>query len=244
MKKQELNDVLSNNTYPGRGICLGVDESGEYAVIVYFIMGRSVNSRNRIFEETDDGIITKAHDESLMTDPHLIIYAPVRPLPGGEYTIVTNGDQTDTVYDFMQNGQTFEDALRTRTFEDDRPNWTPRISGLVRVADGKASYKLSIIKSDDGDESSVLRYFYEYAQPKAGEGHFIHTYQCDGNPIPSFAGEPEKVALHGDIEQLALDTWMNLNEDNKVSLYVSYISLADGSSDTIIINKHDQEEEA
>ena len=212
MKKQELNDVLSNNTYPGRGICLGVDESGEYAVIVYFIMGRSVNSRNRIFEETDDGIITKAHDESLMTDPHLIIYAPVRALPGGEYTIVTNGDQTDTVYDFMQNGQ---------TFEDDRPNWTPRISGLVRVADGKASYKLSIIKSDDGDESSVLRYFYEYAQPKAGEGHFIHTYQCDGNPIPSFAGEPEKV-----------------------SLYVSYISLADGSSDTIIINKHDQEEEA
>ena len=202
MKKQELNDVLSNNTYPGRGICLGVDESGEYAVIVYFIMGRSINSRNRIFEETDDGIITKAHDESLMT------------------------------------------ALRTRTFEDDRPNWTPRISGLVRVADGKASYKLSIIKSDDGDESSVLRYFYEYAQPKAGEGHFIHTYQCDGNPIPSFAGEPEKVALHGDIEQLALDTWMNLNEDNKVSLYVSYISLADGSSDTIIINKHDQEEEA
>ena len=244
MKKQELNDVLSNNTYPGRGICLGVDESGEYAVIVYFIMGRSVNSRNRIFEETDDGIITKAHDESLMTDPPLIIYAPVRALPGGEYTIVTNGDQTDTVYDFMQNGQTFEDALRTRTFEDDRPNWTPRISGLVRVADGKASYKLSIIKSDDGDESSVLRYFYEYVQPKAGEGHFIHTYQCDGNPIPSFAGEPEKVALHGDIEQLALDTWMNLNEDNKVSLYVSYISLADGSSDTIIINKHDQEEEA
>lgn len=244
MKKQELNDVLSNNTYPGRGICLGVDESGEYAVIVYFIMGRSINSRNRIFEETDDGIITKAHDESLMTDPHLIIYAPVRALPGGEYTIVTNGDQTDTVYDFMQNGQTFEEALRTRTFEDDRPNWTPRISGLVRVADGKASYKLSIIKSDDGDENSVLRYFYEYAQPKAGEGHFIHTYQCDGNPIPSFAGEPEKVALHGDIEQLALDTWMNLNEDNKVSLYVSYISLADGSRDTIIINKHDQEEEA
>ena len=135
---------MSNNTYPWRGICLGVDESGEYAVIVYFIMGRSVNSRNRIFEETDDGIITKAHDESLMTDPHLIIYAPVRALPGGEYTIVTNGDQTDTVYDFIQNGQTFEDALRTRTFEDDRPNWTPRISGLVRVADGKASYKLSI----------------------------------------------------------------------------------------------------
>lgn len=244
MQKLTIAQAVGATSYPGRGILAGKTPDGTRLFLAYFIMGRSVNSRNRIFEETDDGIITKAHDESLMTDPHLIIYAPVRALPGGEYTIVTNGDQTDTVYDFMQNGQTFEDALRTRTFEDDRPNWTPRISGLVRVADGKASYKLSIIKSDDGDESSVLRYFYEYAQPKAGEGHFIHTYQCDGNPIPSFAGEPEKVALHGDIEQLALDTWMNLNEDNKVSLYVSYISLADGSSDTIIINKHDQEEEA
>lgn len=244
MQKLTIAQAVGATSYPGRGILAGKTPDGTRLFLAYFIMGRSVNSRNRIFEETDDGIITKAHDESLMTDPHLIIYAPVRALPGGEYTIVTNGDQTDTVYDFMQNGQTFEEALRTRTFEDDRPNWTPRISGLVRVADGKASYKLSIIKSDDGDENSVLRYFYEYAQPKAGEGHFIHTYQCDGNPIPSFAGEPEKVALHGDIEQLALDTWMNLNEDNKVSLYVSYISLADGSSDTIIINKHDQEEEA
>ena len=238
MKKQELNDVLSNNTYPGRGICLGVDESGEYAVIVYFIMGRSVNSRNRIFEETDDGIITKAHDESLMTDPHLIIYAPVRALPGGEYTIVTNGDQTDTVYDFMRNGQTFEDALRTRTFEDDRPNWTPRISGLVRVADGKASYKLSIIKSDDGDESSVLRYFYEYAQPKAGEGHFIHTYKCDGNPLPSFEGEPKLVAIPDDMDAFAGMLWESLNEDNKVSLFVRYIDIATGKYETKIINKN------
>ena len=243
MKALDFNSVLNSNTYPGRGICLGLDETGEYAVIVYFIMGRSVNSRNRIFEESDDGIITKAHDESLMTDPHLIIYAPVRALPDGVHTIVTNGDQTDTIYDFMMKGQTFEDALRTRTFEDDRPNWTPRISGIVRVAEGKAMYELSIIKSDDGDENSVLRYFYDYCQPKAGEGHFIHTYKCDGNPIPSFEGEPEKVTLKGDIEQLALDTWMNLNEDNKVSLYVSFISLKDGSADTIIINKHDQEEE-
>ena len=242
MKNLDLTALLRGNPYPGRGIVLGSSPDGEKSVIAYFIMGRSENSRNRVFVETPDGIRTQAFDPSKMTDPSLIIYAPVRVF--GTSTIVTNGDQTDTVYDFMQNGQTFEDALRTRTFEDDRPNWTPRISGLVRVADGKASYKLSIIKSDDGDESSVLRYFYEYAQPKAGEGHFIHTYQCDGNPIPSFAGEPEKVALHGDIEQLALDTWMNLNEDNKVSLYVSYISLADGSSDTIIINKHDQEEEA
>ena len=243
MNPVKLSGELSSNTYPGRGIVLGKSQDGRHAAIAYFIMGRSENSRNRIFSENDrGGIKTEAFDPAKLVDPSLIIYNPVLVL--GDATIVTNGDQTDTVYDFMQNGQTFEDALRTRMFEDDRPNWTPRISGLVRVADGKASYKLSIIKSDDGDESSVLRYFYEYAQPKAGEGHFIHTYQCDGNPIPSFAGEPEKVALHGDIEQLALDTWMNLNEDNKVSLYVSYISLADGSSDTIIINKHDQEEEA
>ena len=241
MQTYDLNELLAGNTYPGRGIVLGVDETGENAVIVYFIMGRSVNSRNRIFEETEEGIITKAHDESLMTDPHLIIYAPVRALPGGETTIVTNGDQTDTVYDFMKEGKTFEDALRTRTFEDDRPNWTPRISGVVTVKDGKASYKMSILKSDNGDENSVLRYFFDYCQPKAGEGRFIHTYVGDGNPIPSFEGEPEKVTLKGDIEQLALSTWENLNADNKVSLYVSFISLKDGSTDSIIINKHDQE---
>ena len=243
MQTYDLNELLAGNTYPGRGIVLGVDETGENAVIVYFIMGRSVNSRNRIFEETEEGIITKAHDESLMTDPHLIIYAPVRALPGGETTIVTNGDQTDTIYDFMKEGKTFEDALRTRTFEDDRPNWTPRISGVVTVKDGKASYKMSILKSDNGDENSVLRYFYDYCQPKAGEGRFIHTYVGDGNPIPSFEGEPEKVTLKGDIEQLALNTWENLNADNKVSLYVSFISLKNGEADTIIINKHDQEEE-
>jgi len=243
MQTYDLNELLAGNTYPGRGIVLGVDETGENAVIIYFIMGRSVNSRNRIFEETEEGIITKAHDESLMTDPHLIIYAPVRALPGGVHTIVTNGDQTDTIYDFMKEGKTFEDALRTRTFEDDRPNWTPRISGVVSVEDGKASYKLSILKSDNGDENSVLRYFFDYCQPKAGEGRFIHTYVGDGNPIPSFEGEPEKVTIKGDIEQLALNTWENLNNDNKVSLYVSFISLKDGSTDTIIINKHDQEEE-
>ena len=241
-KTDSAADLLKGNAYAGRGIIIGTSANGRYAVTAYFIMGRSQNSRNRIFIKDGATVRTEPFDSSKVEDPSLIIYNAVRE-SGGDL-VVTNGDQTDTVYDFMQNGQTFEEALRTRTFEDDRPNWTPRISGLVRVADGKASYKLSIIKSDDGDESSVLRYFYEYAQPKAGEGHFIHTYQCDGNPIPSFAGEPEKVALHGDIEQLALDTWMNLNEDNKVSLYVSYISLADGSSDTIIINKHDQEEEA
>ena len=243
MKIHNFCELLQNHAYPGRGIMLGKDASGEHAVIAYFIMGRSVNSRNRIFEETDEGIITKAHDESLMTDPHLIIYAPVRALPDGVTTIVTNGDQTDTIYDFMKDGKTFEDALRTRTFEDDRPNWTPRISGVVKVEDGKAEYKLSILKSDCGDENSVLRYFYDYCQPKAGEGRFIHTYVGDGNPIPSFEGEPEKVTLKGDIETLALNTWQNLNEDNKVSLYVSFISLKDGETDTIIINKHEQDEE-
>ena len=238
MQTFDFNTLLNTNTYPGRGICVGLDETGENAVIVYFIMGRSVNSRNRIFEETEEGIITKAHDESLMTDPHLIIYAPVRALPGGVHTIVTNGDQTDTIYDFMKDGKTFEDALRPRTFEDDRPNWTPRISGVVSVEDGKASYKLSILKSDNGDESSVLRYFYDYCQPKAGEGHFIHTYKCDGNPIPSFYGEPEEVALPNTAEELADLVWNNLNEDNKVSLFVRCVPL-DGSKPTeIIINKN------
>ena len=237
-----LNDLLASNSYPGRGILLGRSADNKKAVIAYFIMGRSVNSRNRIFEESEDGIITKAHDESLMTDPHLIIYAPVRDMGDGR-VIVTNGDQTDTIRDFLKAGKTFEEALRTRTFEDDLPNCTPRISGIVEVKDGACMYKLSILKSDEHDDSSVQRFFYEYPQPKAGIGHFIHTYKCDGNPIPSFEGEPEKVTLKGDIEQLALDVWENLNEDNKVSLYVSFISLKDGSSDTIIINKHDQEVE-
>lgn len=242
MQTYELSELLSSNTYPGRGIVLGVDETGENAVIVYFIMGRSVNSRNRIFEESEDGIITRAYDERLMTDPHLIIYAPVRDLGDGR-VIVTNGDQTDTIRDFLRADRTFEEALRTRTFEDDQPNCTPRISGLMEAKHGACSYKLSILKADEHDDTSVQRFFYEYPQPKAGVGHFIHTYRCDGSPIPSFEGEPEKVALRGDIEQLTLDTWMNLNEDNKVSLYVSFISLKDGSAETVIINRHDQEQD-
>ena len=241
MKAVNLSELLAGNAYPGRGIVLGLDETGENAVIAYFIMGRSVNSRNRVFEESEDGIITRAHDESLMTDPHLIIYAPVRDLGDGR-VIVTNGDQTDTIRDFLRAGKSFEDALRTRTFEDDQPNCTPRISGLVEVKDGACGYRLSILKSDDNDDTSVLRFFFDYPQPKAGVGHFIHTYQGDGAPLPSFAGEPEKVTLRGDIEQFALETWDALNDDNKVSLYVAYISLRDGSSDTIIINKHDQED--
>lgn len=238
MQTADLNQLLSENSYPGRGIVLGLDDKGENAVIVYFIMGRSVNSRNRVFVEKDGGIITKAHDESKMVDPHLIIYAPVRVMADGVNTIVTNGDQTDMVFDFMAAGKTFEDALRTRTFEDDRPNWTPRISGVVKVAGGKAEYKLSILKSDSGDETSVQRFFYDYCQPKAGVGHFIHTYRCDGNPIPSFEGEPEKVALAGEIDALTESVWNSLNADNKVSLFVRYIDLKTGKADTRIVNKN------
>lgn len=234
MKKQKLNDVLSNNTYPGRGICLGVDESGEYAVIVYFIMGRSVNSRNRIFEETDDGIITKAHDESLMTDPHLIIYAPVRALPGGEYTIVTNGDQTDTIRDHLELGESFEQGLRTRAFEPDGPNWTPRISGLLS-ADG--SYKMSILKSADVEGSACARYTYEYPGVN-GVGHFLHTYVQDGNPIPTFQGEPERVAITGTLDAFAEMIWNNLNEANKISLYVRFTDLATGAYQEKLYNKN------
>lgn len=236
MKKQKLNDVLSNNTYPGRGICLGVDESGEYAVIVYFIMGRSVNSRNRIFEETDDGIITKAHDESLMTDPHLIIYAPVRALPGGEYTIVTNGDQTDTIREGLAAGKTFAQALHTRTFEPDAPNYTPRISGLVKK---NGDYTLSILKSADGDPASCRRYFFAYEAPRAGQGHFIHTYMGDGTPLPSFVGEPEQVEIPcGTPAELADLLWDSLNAENKVSLFVRYIDRKTGDWETVIKNKH------
>lgn len=241
MELMDLNNVLAENEYPGRGIVLGVDESGENAVIAYFIMGRSENSRNRIFDESEDGIITKAFDESKMTDPHLIIYAPVRALDA-KTTIVTNGDQTDTVVDFMRAGKSFEDALRTRTFEDDQPNCTPRISGMVKVEDGKCEYRMSILKSDNNDDTSVQRFFFDYPQPKAGVGHFIHTYQGNGSPLPSFQGEPEKVTIEGDVESFALNTWMNLNEENKVSLYVSFINLKSGESDVIIINKHEQEQ--
>jgi len=238
MQTFDLNTLLSTNAYPGRGIVIGLDEKGENAVIGYFIMGRSVNSRNRVFVEKDGGIITKAHDESKMVDPHLIIYAPVRILPDGVHTIVTNGDQTDTIYDFMVEGKTFEDALRTRTFEDDRPNWTPRISGIVKVQGGKAEYKMSILKSDAGDEESVQRFFFDFSQPKAGIGHFIHTYKCDGNPIPSFEGEPEKVAIVGDLDEFTKNLWENLNPDNKVSLYTAFIDLKTGKAQTRIVNKN------
>jgi len=229
-----INSILENNTYPGRGIMIGRSACNQFAVVAYFIMGRSVNSRNRVFTATEDGIRTEAFDPSQMSDPSLIIYHPVRKL--GRHVIVTNGDQTDTIRDFMAEGKTFEEALRTRTFEPDEPNFTPRISGII-AEDG--SYKLSILKSQNGNADSVQRYFFEYAQPVAGTGHFIHTYKCDGSPIPSFEGEPEFVELPPAYpEEFAEAVWNSLNADNKVSLYVNYISLEDGSEHVVIKNKN------
>ena len=229
-------DTLSNNAYPGRGILLGKDETGTHAVIAYFIMGRSVNSRNRVFVQDGDGIRTQAYDESKLVDPSLVIYAPVRVL--GDTTIVTNGDQTDTVYDALKAGGDFESALRTRCFEPDGPNWTPRISGTVRVAGGEAFYKMSILKAGDAEGSFCVRQTFEYPDCKPGQGLFLHTYKCDGNPIPSFEGEPEHVDVCGDIDEFTSLVWENLNADNKVSLFVRTISLADGAVQTRIVNKN------
>ena len=231
----DITEYLQSNPYPGRGILLGHSADNKSAVIAYFIMGRSENSRNRIFEETDDGIRTKAFDESKMTNPSLIIYHPVRRMDNG-LTIVTNGDQTDTIRDNLLAGHCYRHALNTRTFEPDGPNYTPRISGVVKP-DG--AYNLSILKSLDGDPACACRYFYEYDTPKAGVGHFIHTYESDGNPLPSFEGEPRRVAVTApDAETLANDLWLALNDDNKVSLFVRYIDLESGDDETSIINKH------
>ena len=232
MERKDLMKELAENTYPGRGIVLGKSDDGKHMVIAYFIMGRSENSRNRIFETTEDGIRTKAYDESKMTDPSLIIYAPVRVF--GDQTVVTNGDQTDTIVEYLKNGKTPEEALRTRTFEPDEPNYTPRISGVVTGS----NYQLSILKSADGDPNSVHRYFFEYSNVKSGEGHFIHTYRCDGNPIPSFEGEPTLVTISGDIDTFCENVWQNLNSDNKVSLFIRFIDLDTNESETRIINKH------
>ncbi len=237
MALYDLSTLLNTNSYPGRGIVLGQSKDGKSALIAYFIMGRSVNSRNRVFEMHEKGMRTKAYDESKLSDPHLIIYNPY--LKRENIDIITNGDQTDTVYDFMEEGKTFEQALRTREFEDDAPNFTPRISGALYYDFGKNTftYQMSILKSSNGDPAVCNRYFYEYA-PIAGKGHFIHTYKCDGNPIPSFYGEPEEIELPNTAKELADICWNNLNEDNKVSLFVRQIPL-DGSAPTeIIINKN------
>ena len=228
-----MQDRLGGNTYPGRGIVLGVTADGKKAVAAYFIMGRSVNSRNRVFVQEPDGIRTEAHDPSTMVDPHLIIYHPVREAGCG--LIVTNGDQTDTIWKYLSKGESWEAALRTRQFEDDRPNWTPRISGL-QAMDG--SCKMSILKAADAEGNACARFFYEYPAT-AGLGHFLHTYVCDGNPvIPTFQGEPERVTIPNDIDAFTAELWENLNADNKISLFVRYTDLKTRQYEQRIINKH------
>lgn len=237
MKVKDIAGYLSGNDYPGRGILLGRSADNRCAVIAYFIMGRSVNSRNRIFTLTDDGIKTEAFDPSKMEDPSLIIYHPVRVYENR--TIVTNGDQTDTIRDALSEGHCFRHALMTREFEPDGPNYTPRISGMVEK---NGSYRLSILKSLYGDPSCCARYFYEYDNPKAGLGHIIHTYIGDGSPLPSFEGEPQPVAVEADsAEEFSRLLWENLNNDNKVSLFVRYIDLETGKEETVITNKHEEE---
>ena len=220
MKTLDIATLLRENAYPGRGI----------------ILGRSVNSRNRVFEATADGIRTKAFDESKLSDPHLIIYSPVRVL--GNKTIVTNGDQTDTIYDHMDRQETFEQSLRTREYEDDAPNYTPRISGIVHMEDDSFNYAMSILKSADGNPDSVHRFTFSYNNPLCGEGHFIHTYMGDGNPLPSFEGEPEKIATVDDIDAFTDMLWNSLNEDNKVSLFVRYINVETKQATDRIVNKN------
>ncbi|MDD6762445.1 MAG: IMP cyclohydrolase [Clostridiales bacterium] len=236
MNKLNIYDELKNNSYPGRGIVIGRSADGKNAVTAYFIMGRSVNSRNRVFVEDGDGIRTQAFDPSKLSDPHLIIYAPVRVL--GNKTIVTNGDQTDTIYELMNQQMTFEQSLRTREFEDDAPNYTPRISGIIKTDNGDFNYAMSILKSDNGDPSSCLRHTFTYNSPKAGEGRFIHTYMGDGNPLPSFEGEPKLVEIPGGIDEFTNGLWNALNEDNKVSLFVRFIDLETGAVESRIVNKN------
>ena len=236
MEHLSLAAELAVNSYPGRGIVLGRSENGTHAVIAYFIMGRSANSRNRVFTAHHDGLITEAADPAKLEDPSLIIYAPVRVV--GNTTVVTNGDQTDTICNYLAAGNGFAGALRSRTFEPDAPNFTPRISGMVKVKNGAMKYRLSILRSDGGNPDSVERFFFEYSQPVAGEGRFIHTYRCDGSPIPSFSGEPVRVRLTGGIDVFSETVWNSLNEENKVSLFVRYIELASGKTEDRILNKY------
>ncbi len=236
MKKLNIAQELSSNEYPGRGIIIGKSDCGKYAVTAYFIMGRSENSRNRVFVEDGDGIRTQAFDPSKLSDPHLIIYAPVRVL--GSKLIVTNGDQTDTIYELMDKQFTFEQALRTREFEDDAPNYTPRISGILRFEDDGFNYAMSILKSANGNPDSCHRFTFSYNNPAASEGHFIHTYMGNGSPLPSFEGEPKLVEIKGNIDEFTSTVWDNLNADNKVSLFVRYVELETGKAETRIVNKN------
>lgn len=236
MEMLSIEKELQENSYPGRGIIIGRSADGKKAVTAYFIMGRSENSRNRVFVEDGEGIRTQAFDESKLTDPSLIIYAPVRVL--GNKTIVTNGDQTDTIYEGMDRQMTFEQSLRSREFEPDAPNYTPRISGIMHVEGGKFNYAMSILKSRNGDPGSCCRYTFAYENAVPGEGHFIHTYMHDGNPLPSFEGEPKRIAIPDNMDAFADTLWSSLNEDNKVSLFVRYIDIATGTYESKIINKN------
>ncbi len=236
MQKLDLARELQGNAYPGRGIVIGKSADGTKAVTAYFIMGRSENSRNRVFVEDGEGIRTQAYDPAKLKDPSLIIYAPVRVL--GNKTIVTNGDQTDTIYEGMDKQLTFEQCLRCREFEPDGPNFTPRISGIMHIEGGGYNYAMSILKSADGNPESCRRYTFAYERPLAGEGHFIHTYMHDGNPLPSFEGEPKRVEIDGDIDEFTQMVWTNLNEENKVSLFVRFIDIVTGEYETRIVNKN------
>lgn len=236
MKMISVSKELQENSYPGRGIIIGKTKDGSKAVTAYFIMGRSENSRNRVFVTEDEGIRTQAFDPSKLSDPSLIIYAPVRVL--GNFTIVTNGDQTDTVYDGMKQGMSFEESLRNREFEPDAPNYTPRISGLLHVENGSFNYAMSILKSNNGNPDQCNRYTFAYSNPVNGEGHFIHTYMGDGNPLPSFEGEPELVEISDSIDEYTDMLWNSLNQDNKVSLFVRYIDIATGKYESKIVNKN------
>lgn len=236
MERVSLEQELKGNAYPGRGIVIGRSADGTKAVTAYFIMGRSENSRNRVFVEDGEGIRTQAFDPSKMKDPSLIIYAPVRVL--GSRTIVTNGDQTDTIYEGLGRQLTFEQSLRSREFEPDAPNYTPRISGIMHIEDGAYDYAMSILKSNNGDPDSCHRYTFTYENPAAGEGHFIHTYMGDGDPLPSFEGEPTLVEIPDDMDAFTELVWNSLNEDNKVSLFVRFIDIATGKYETRIVNKN------
>ena len=236
METLSIEKELKENSYPGRGIIIGKSKDGKHAVTAYFIMGRSENSRNRVFVEEGEGIRTQAFDPSKLVDPSLIIYAPVRVL--GNKTIVTNGDQTDTIYDLVGDGRSFEQALRTREFEPDAPNYTPRISGIMQVKEGEYHFAMSILKSDNGNGAACNRYTYTYENPIAGEGRFIHTYRCDGNPLPSFEGEPKLIEIPDDMDEFTDLLWNSLNEENKVSLFVRYIDIETGKYKTNIINKN------
>lgn len=233
----KIEGYLGDNSYPGRGILIGKTPDGDHGVMAYFIMGRSENSRNRIFVEEGKGIRTEAYDLAKLEDPSLIIYRPVRVF--NEHTIITNGDQTDTIYKYLEAGGTFEDALRTRVYEPDAPNFTPRISGIVTAAGGDFSYKLSIVKSSEGQDIACHRFFFEYEKPIPGQGHLIHTYMKDGNPLPSFEGEPKLMEISDDMESFGNRLWNSLDTDNKVSLFVRYINLSLGTMATRIFNKHE-----